>query len=311
MPLRTCLLAVLLLSIPLRAAESDVAGLRPLTDTTGKYLDQPMGLYPGASNEIPKAHREAGVRIARTIRPLDADGKPDDANGKTVALVMGHSNCRDYFTAFQQHLKAKSDELHPRFEMINAAVGGNQLPEIRRLRGPVWERAQKALSQPGYSPKQVQVLFLHTTYHGANNRGGTPARPFPRTMKDMETDLAAVLAHAAETWPNLKVAYLTADGLRRYTGFEPHVYQEGFAIKWLIESQIRGEADVAYEAGEGKPRLPWLQWGPYIWDPTWDKTYFTDGVHPAPKARAIFVEKYWEMLSNDPVARPWMFKPAP
>jgi hypothetical protein len=174
----------------------------------------------------------------------------------------------------------------------------------------VWDKAAQALARPGYSPKQVQVLFLHTTYHGAGNRGNAPARAFPETMQKMQGDLAAVLGHVVKEYPNVKVAYLTADGLRRFTGFEPHVWQEGFAFKWLIEAQIRGEDALAFEdQGEKRRRVPWVQWGPYIWDPTWDRSYFTDGVHPSPKARGIFVEKYWGMLSKDPVARGWFLKP--
>jgi hypothetical protein len=33
-------------------------------------------------------------------------------------------------------------------------------------------------------------------------------------------------------------------------------------------------------------------------------TFFTDGVHPAPEARAIFVQEYWDHLKADPVAQP-------
>ncbi len=284
----------------------DPSALTPLAQG-GRYLDRyEMGLYPGGKNEMPESHRKAGVRIAATIRPLDADGRPDDRDGRILALVFGHSNCSMYFSALGKRLQANRAALHPRFELLNAAVGGQQLPEISRLEGPVWERARKFLERPGYSPKQVQVLFFHTTYHGAGNRGNVPPRPFPETMRNMQRDLAKVLGHCLDKYPNLKIAYLTADGFRHYTGFEPHVYQEGFAFKWLIESQIKGEPGTSY-AGDDR-RLPWLAWGPYIWDNTWDRSYFTDGVHPAPKALEIFVDKYWDHLRRDPVAQPWMFR---
>ena len=287
----------------------DPASLKPFTGG-GLYLDKhPTGLYPDGKNEIPEAHRKAGERVAATIRPLDAEGKVDQANGRILALVLGHSNCSMYFSAFQEHLKKHSDQLNPKFELLNAAVGGQQLPEISQLKGKVWEKADQLLSRPGYSPRQVQVLFLHTTYHGAGNRGGMPPRPFPETMKKMHQDLGAVLAHCVKTYPNLRVAYLTCDGFRHYTGFEPHVWQEAFAFKWLIESQMKGEEGTGFQDKEGKPRLlPWLQWGPYIWDNTWDRSCFTDGVHPAPKAREIFVNKYWDFLRTDPVAGPWLWK---
>ena len=283
----------------------DPTTLVPFTKCTpylGKYE---TGLYPGAKNEMPPAHRRAGERIAAAIRPLDADGKPNDRNGRILALVFGHSNCSMYFRAFEQELRQRAKELHPRFEMLNAAVGGQQLPEISQLQGRVWDRATQLLDRPGYSAQQVQVLFLHTTYPGASNRAGRPA-VFPERMQEMRRDLTKVLGHCLKCYPNLKIAYLTADGFRHFTGFEPHVWQEAFGIKWLIESQIRGEAGAAFEGAARK--LPWLCWGPYIWDNTWDRRMFTDGVHPGQQAQAIFVEKYWNHLRADSVAKPWMMK---
>lgn len=75
-------------------------------------------------------------------------------------------------------------------------------------------------------------------------------------------------------------------------------------MKWLIASQIAGEPGTAF-AGADHP-LPWLSWGPYLWDNSWDRTFFTDGVHPAPKAQSIFVDMYWRHLSQDSAARPWL-----
>ena len=287
-------------------SDFDPATLVPFTKGApylGKYE---IGLYPGAKNEMPAAHRRAGERVAATIRPLDADGKPDDRNGRILALVFGHSNCSMYFRALQRHLGEHATELHPRFEMLNAAVGGQQLPQIVRLQGPVWDSAEKLTSRPGYSAAQVQALFLHTTWHGAGNRALIPPGAFPQTMRQMQRDMATVLEHCVKLYPNLKIAYITADGFRHFTGFEPHVWREAFAMKWLIESQIKGEAGTAFDGAQRK--LPWLCWGPYIWDNTWDRRMFTDGVHPGQPALAIFVEKYWNHLRADSVARPWMMK---
>ena len=287
----------------------DPSTLKPFTDG-GLYLGKyEMGLYPKGKNEMPEAHRQAGERIAATVKPLGSDGKPDSEQGRILAVVFGHSNCSMYFAALERRLRTQKTALHPRFEMLNAAIGGNQLPEISQLRGSVWAKAEKMIDRPGYGMNQVQVLFLHTTYHGANNRGNNPPRPFPETMRAMQADLAKVLEHAVKVFPNLKIAYLTCDGFRHYTHFEPHVYQEAFAFKWLIESQIKGDDAVAFAGANRK--LPWLTWGPYIWDNTWDRSYFTDGVHPAPKAQEIFVDKYWDFLRNDSVAKPWLLAPAP
>lgn len=286
----------------------DPASLRLFTEG-GSYLDKyEMGLYPQGKNEIPDSHLQAGLRVAAAIQPLDVEGKPNATDGRILALVMGHSNCSMYFNSLQDHLEGHSDRLNPRTEIINAAVGGQQLPEIRQLKGLVWDRAHLSLSLLDSSPKQVQVVFLHTTYHCAHNYDHRPPGPFPETMQRMQQDMAAVLAHCLRLYPNLRVAYLTCDGFRHYTGFEPHVWQEAFAVKWLIESQIKGGERTSFEDDAGQPRrLPFLQWGPYFWNNTWDRTYFTtDGVHPASKARVIFVDKYWRFLQSDKIARTWL-----
>ena len=282
------------------------ATLKPFTDGTS-YLDRyETGLYPGGKSSIPEAHRNAGERLAASLRPLDVDGKPSDT-GRILALVLGHSNCNMYFGALGAKLNQNAALLHPRFELLNAAIGGQQLPQIVRLEGPVWDKARKLTTRDGYAPAQVQVLFLHTTYHGWKNVTNAPVEPFPKTMESMQSDLDTVLAHVVKTYPNVKLAYLTADGFRHFTNFEPQVWREAFAIKWLIESQIRKAKGTEYE-GEAR-RLPWLQWGPYIWDNQWSRDFFTDGVHPARKALDIFVEKYWSFLKADPVSKLWLFKP--
>ncbi len=284
----------------------DPGTLKPF-DAGAPYQGLETGLYPGAKNEMPEAHRKAGERIAAALRPLDKDGKPDEAGGRILALVMGHSNCSMYFGALGRRLAERAAELHPRFELLNAAVGGQQLPQLVRLQGPVWDKAQTLAAREGYAPAQVQVLFLHTTWHGANNRGQAPPGPFPETLKQMQKDMVTVIGHVLKLYPNVRIAYITADGFRHFTNFEPHVWREAFAMKWLIESQIKGEAGTAFE-GE-KRGLPWLAWGPYIWDNSWGRDSFTDGVHPARKSLDIFVEKYWNHLATDSVSRAWLARP--
>jgi len=281
----------------------DPASLRPFTERA-LFMDKyETGLYPGGKNDMPAAHRQAGERVAAAVQPLDPDGKPSPS-GRILALTVGHSNCNMYFAALQKRLQQNAAQLHPRFELLNAAVGGQQLPEIVQLQGKVWDRQKKLLDVPGASALQVQVVFFHTTYHTWKNTTQAAPRPFPQTMQAMQADMAKVLRHLVGLYPNLKIAYLTADGFRHFTGWEPHVWQEAFAIKWLIESQIRGEAGTAFEGADRA--LPWLEWGPYIWDNTWGRDYFTDGVHPAPKALEIFVDKYWAHFGADSVSRAWL-----
>ena len=79
-------------------------GLIPLSDLgTGKYKGEEGGLYAGGKNDPPRAHVDAGVKAAREITPLDADGKraPD---GKIVLLSIGFSNPSIEFPGFQKRV---------------------------------------------------------------------------------------------------------------------------------------------------------------------------------------------------------------
>jgi hypothetical protein len=283
----------------------DPKTLRRFTDGA-EYMGQQTGLYPGAQNTIPARHQQDGLRLAATLQPLDANGNPDARNGRIVAVIKGHSNCNQYFAELQAFLGTKTAELNPQALILNAAVGGQQIPQLRELQGKVWDKATELLSQPGLSAKQVQVLFFHPTYHGAKNKDQMPPEVFPEEMQRMRQDLGRILEHCAKIYPNLKIAYVTCDGFRHYTGFEPHVWREAFGVKWMIQDQIERKPGTEF-AGAAR-KIPWLQWGPYIWDNNWDESYFTDGVHPAANARAIFVEKYWNFLRADPIAQKWLLK---
>ena len=277
----------------------------------GKYE---TGLYPGGVNVMPEAHRQAGLRMARLIRPLDREGRPDDANGRIVAVVKGHSNTTLYFNALAALLKERQAQVNDKFVLVVGSVAGQQLPEILRLEGPVWEKSARHIERAGCTARQVQVLFLHTTFNGPGNPSGKgpPPPPFPQSMQKMQRDVATVLAHCVKIYPNLRIAYLTTDALRHYTGMEPHVWREAFAIKWLIESQIRGEEGTAFEESPSRARvLPWLCWGPYIWDNTWTRDRFRDGVHPNPETCAAVAMQFWKHLQNDPIARPWLLRQTP
>jgi hypothetical protein len=297
--------SILLFMNTIQAAEFDLSSLKLFTDGSPYLEKYETGLYPGGKNIIPEEHRKEGEKIATSIVPRDANGKVDAQNGKILALILGHSNCKQYFGALINHASKNTEKLNPRFQFVNSAVNAQQLPEISTLEGGVWDQS-KTLLTGELSAQQVQVLFLHTTYHRFKNKNNAPTGPFPETMQAMQRDLTKVLEHCVKLYPNLKIAYLTCDGHRHFTGFEPHVWQEAFAYKWLIESQIQKKTGTEYDGASKK--LPWLQWGPYFWDNTWDHSYFSDGVHPADKARDIFIEKYWNHLSSDPVAKKWMFR---
>src|SRR6185312_854417 len=124
---------------------------------------------------------------------------------------------------------------------------------------------------------------------------------FTYHAKRLQKDTVAVLNNAKQRYPNLRIVYL---GSRIYAGWavndlnpEPYAYEGAFACRWLIQDQIKGNADLNYDPARGAVKAPLLLWGPYLWgDGTtprkadglvWERTDLQDrdGTHPTESGR--------------------------
>src|SRR5436190_79925 len=84
-----------------KVKRADWIAAHPSRDSTGmvalpdlgkaKYQGEQGGLYPGGENKPPARHLKAGLALAKTIRPLDAEGR-ESADGKIVLMSVGMSN---------------------------------------------------------------------------------------------------------------------------------------------------------------------------------------------------------------------------
>src|SRR5262249_23465177 len=92
------------------------------------------GFYPDGKNQRPKEHEDAGLRLAKSVQPLNADGKPDP-NGRIVMLSVGMSNTSQASQGFQKALAA-ADNINPRLTFINGAVGGQTAVIIQSTESP-------------------------------------------------------------------------------------------------------------------------------------------------------------------------------
>ena len=290
----------------LHAAEpKNLASLKPFPEhgvyeKDGKKYE--CGLYPGGKNEMPEAHRKAGEKIAATIVPLNSSSKPD-ANGLIVLGAAGHSNPREYFGAYKTYIaeEGKKGTLNPKVILMSACQGGKMCQD--------WA-AQCRTTTPGGIPKEMQVLFLLTSYHNAS-RGATEKKQpealkmnFEERTKAMKNNLIVILQAFAKGYPQLKLAYVSCDTWRGNSGLEPMVWEEAFAFKDLIADQLKGDPELAY-AGPNR-KAPWLAWGGYIWENNPPKDRFaTDGVHPSDAGKAFAYGRWHEVLSKDSTSRGW------
>jgi hypothetical protein len=281
--------------------------LIPLTDLGAKdrYEGLDGGLYGGGRNTPPDAHRKAAEAELAKIKPLNANGEPDE-NGTIGFVSISMSNATQEFARFKQ-VADKSPLKSPKVTIVDCAQGGQAMAEWVPADARPWEEAKRRLAAAKVSPPQVQVAWVKL----ANK---APSGSLEEHGRKLERDTLAVLHNARALFPNLRVVYL---GSRTYGGYangnlnpEPYAYESAFAARWLIERQMKGDAQLALT------KSPLLLWGPYLWAEgtkgrktdalVWERTDFVgDGVHPSDSGRQKVAELLLTFLSTDPLARTW------
>ena len=307
---------------PAAAANSPkaITGLVPLCDLGAgqEYKGEDGGLYGGV-NVPPDAHMHAALAIAAKIQPLDATGKPSP-NGKVVLLTHGMSNTTNESQRFIEVANVDPRK-NPAVLIVDGAQGGIDSRQwvsgkpTRNGTNP-WDRLQQRIKSAGATPQQVQVVWMKHAVARVGQFG-----EFPKHARQLEEDMAQIVRMLKERFPNLQLAYLSS---RSYAGYattelnpEPYAYESGFAVRWLIQDQIKGSESLSYSAG----KVPLLLWGPYLWadgekarqagDLTYSRSdYRDDGTHPSDTGRQKIAEQLLKFFTTDPTAKTW-FAPVP
>lgn len=217
------------------------------------------GLYPGGSNARPAAHEAAGVAIANQVVPLDDRGVPDPS-GRIVMIGIGMSNAYQEFSAFQA-LAGLDSSINPSLILVNGAQPGLTAEYWIDPNANTWIVVNQRLAAAGVTPEQVQVAWVK------NTRTGSSA--FPANAQLLQSDLKAIVRNLKIHYPNVKLAYLSSrthsyiywDGLSP----EPDAFETGFAVKWLIESQINDDPELNFDPARGAVVAPYLSWSAYLW----------------------------------------------
>ncbi len=295
-------------------APRESTGLVPLTDlATGSYQGERGGLYPEGENVPPRSHRKAGLKIAKHILPLDAEGRKSK-EGKIVLLSIGMSNTTQEFQVFQKRAAA-DPVVNPSLAVVDGAQGGQAAEVIAYPQMAFWKVVDQRLKGAGVTPKQVQVVWLKQAII-------MPSEPFPTEARALQRYLVDILHILNDRFPNLKITYLSS---RIYGGYavtplnpEPHAYESAFSVKWVIADQIAGKPELNYDPARGQVRSPWLAWGPYLWADGGKgrkdglvylrEDLDRDGTHPAMPGREKVAKLLLDFLKKDPTARPWFAK---
>lgn len=299
--------------------------LKPLSDMTSrdKYKGEDGGLYGGGKNAPPKQHLQAALQQAKLIQPLDSQGKPAE-NGKIVLISLGMSNTTQEFSQFIK-VAEKDSVKSPKLVLVDGAQGSmtaNSWANAEHSAGSdartPWEVLNERLKHAGVTAEQVQVVWIKQAMAQPAALG-----EFPKHVEDLKRHLVTILQKLKERFPNLHLVYLSS---RIYAGYastalnpEPFAYESAFAVRWLIQEQIKGEASLNYDSSKGTVKSPLLLWGPYLWANgekgrksdklVWKPEDFgQDGTHPSQVGRQKVAELLLDFFKTDPTAKTWFVK---
>jgi hypothetical protein len=280
----------------------------PINDlSTRTYFRNPGGLYPGGNNLPPPDHDSAARARRNTIKALDVNGD-ESPFGKYVLLSIGMGNATEEWcsktsgppcTSWSFMGRAALDPTVNRYSLVivNGAADGQDGPSWTSPTSPTYDRIKVARLAPlGLSENQVQIAWVKL----ADPR---PTVSLPADSADAYTfltNLGLTVRALKVRYPNLQLVFISS---RTYGGYinagwspEPYAYEEGFSVKWAIESQInemRGQPanPRAGSLSNARKLAPVMLWGPYLWADgatprsdglVWQRTDFEDdGQHPS------------------------------
>jgi hypothetical protein len=311
----------------------------PLTDLSGStYLGFTGGLYLDGENDPPPDHAAAGLSHAARVQPLDTSGLPH-GSGKIALLSVGMSNTTQEFCSQSGNTpcdawsfvgQANADPAVNRASLVfvNGARGGQAAATWDSPADPNYDRVRDIdLGRAGLTEAQVQVAWVKV----ANPQ---PRRSLPAADADtymLVQQMGNIVRALKSRYPNLRLVFLSS---RIYAGYassalnpEPYAYESGFAVKWLIDAQIRQmrnggrvvdalAGDLSYDSV-----APWIGWSAYLWADglsprsdglIWERRDLdSDGTHPSRSGEEKVGRLLLEFFKSDRLTRPWFLASTP
>ena len=290
---------------------------------TGTYQGSEGGLYPNGSNVRPASHDSDGVTFADGIQPLDSNGNPSPT-GKYVLLALGESTAQNEFNRFLPI--ANSDPAkNASLKIVNGAQGGATPKDFANINSYYWGMVlNNYLGQNGVTPKQVVAIWMEDT-------DGIATGTFPTDIANLQSEYESMMQNMHTLFPNLKLVYFSprvyggySNGVGNPDNPEPYAYEVGFAVKWAIQDQLNGNANLNYNPLLGAVVAPWMSWGTYYWSNgmlgrndglVWDCADFSaDGTHPSSTGGRLGQLKVatplLTFLKTDDTTKPWYLAPS-
>jgi len=201
-----------------------------------------------------------------------------------VLRTLGFSNTSQCSQGFIDAARADRT-VAPNVVVVNGAQGGRsafmiQNPEDGSIGQKYWkEWVPDKLKALGVTAAQVQVIWLKQTdaalgpavleMLGVKEYEPPTRQGFPRGAQTLQGELEKIVQVISRRFPNVKLVYVSSRSFggwaKREGNKEPFSYETGYAVKWLVEKQLRGDPALNYDPRRGPVKAPWLSWGPYLW----------------------------------------------
>jgi len=296
------------------AGGKEKQGFKPLTEMSAddRYRGEDGGLYGAGKNAPPDEHRKAALAALAQVQPRNRAGDPAK-DGRIAFISISMSNATQEFSKFKELADAdpaKSELV----TIVDCAQGGQAMAEWVNPSALPWSEVDRRITAAGISDAQVQVAWIKLA-----NKG--PRGTLAEHGHQLGEDTLAVIHNAQTRFPNLQVVYLSS---RIYGGYaasalnpEPYAYESAFAARWLIQRQIKGVKELAYDGA--KPVAPVLLWGPYLWADgvtprQADQLVYQrsdlgpDGTHPSPAGREKVAKLILGFCKEDELAKGWFVR---
>ena len=303
-----------------------------LTDLgRGTYYGHQGGLYPNGLNQPPPDHDSAARAQRNRIRPLDVNGD-ESPFGKYVLLSIGNA------TASQVWCSASSSPPCGSWTFMGRAA---LAPAVNRASLVIVNGAERSDSSAGWT--SAASANYDRVKIGRLNPLGLSENQVEVVWLNLESDHAkySLPSDSADAWkfafslgqtvralrtryPQLLMVFISSSiyGGNDTTAYnpEPFSYEEGFSVKWLIESQINEMRASAANPWAGslsyaKKTAPVIMWGPYLWangmTPRADSAFWSrldfepDGVHPSQLGESKAAGILLEFFKNMPYTKCW------
>ncbi len=308
----------------------------PLTDLSS-YFRIRGGLYPDGVNQPPSDHDSAARAARNRIRALDVNGD-ESPFGKYVLISIGMSNTTQEWcsqtsgppcAAWTLMGRAAADPAVNKNSLVivNGSTDGQDAASWMSPTSPNYERIKTGRLAPlGLSENQVEAAWVKLG-------DAKPAASLPADSADAYvflSNLSQILRTLRVRYPNLLIVFVSS---RSYGGYaksgdsattdlnvEPYAYEEGFSVRWAIESQINEMRGLPADPKAGtlnyaKKSAPVIVWGPYLWADgatprsdgfLWNRSDFEDdGLHPSQNGESKVGLTLLEFFKNSPYSKCW------